>query len=65
TLWRIGADGVAKEATWRPPADWSDASATWRTPGTIVFEYSTAHDATLHTLERRLADPSWQRLRAK
>ncbi|HEY3531615.1 MAG TPA: hypothetical protein VGL43_00670, partial [Casimicrobiaceae bacterium] len=65
TLWRIGADGVAKEATWRPPADWSDASATWRTPGTIVFAYSTANDATPHTLERRLADPSWQRLRAK
>jgi hypothetical protein len=61
TLWRIGVDGVAKEATWRPPADWSDASATWRTPGTIVFAYSTANDATPHTLERRLADPSWQR----
>jgi hypothetical protein len=64
-LWRIGGDGVAKEAMWRPPADWSDASATWRTPGTLVFDYSTAGDATPHTLERRLADPSWQRVRAK
>jgi len=65
TLWRIGADGVVKEATWRPPADWSDASATWRTAGTIVFDYSTANDGGSHTLERRLADPSWQRLRTK
>jgi len=64
-LWRIGADGVAKEATWRPPTDWSDASATWRTAGTLVFDYSTVKDPSPHTLERTLADPSWQRIRAK
>jgi hypothetical protein len=63
TLWRIGADGVAKEATWRPPADWTDASATWRTAGTLVFDYSTAKDPASRTLERTLADRSWQRTR--
>ena len=64
-VWRVGPESVAKEAVWRPPADWTDASATWRGDGRIAIEYQSAGDSASHTVERRLADPSWQRPRAK
>jgi hypothetical protein len=60
TVWRIDAKGVTREAIWRPPPDWSDASATWRTSGTIALEFSTL-DGRVQTIERRLADRTWQR----
>lgn len=62
TVWRIDAKGVTREAVWRPPTDWSDASATWRTNGTIALEFSTL-DGSTQTIERRLADPMWQKPR--
>jgi hypothetical protein len=64
-IWRIGPEGVAKEATWRPPVDWSDANAGWHGSGRIAIDYSTAPDGASHTVERRLADPSWQKPPAK
>ncbi len=63
-VWRIGRESVVKEAEWRPPADWTDASATWRGDGRIAIDYSSSTDGA-RTVERRLADPSWQKPRAK
>jgi hypothetical protein len=65
TLWRIGRESVAKVAQWRPPADWTDASATWRGDGRIAIDYSSSSEGASRTIERRLADPSWQKPRAK
>jgi hypothetical protein len=56
---------VAKVAQWRPPADWTDASATWRGDGRIAIDYSSSSEGASRTIERRLADPSWQKPRAK
>jgi hypothetical protein len=65
SVWRIGREGVAKEAWWRPPVEWTDASATWRGDGRIAIEYSTASESAPRTVERRLADPTWQKPRTK
>jgi hypothetical protein len=64
-IWRIGADGVHKQARWMPPAAWSDASVTWKGRDTIAVEYSLANDTAPHSLERRLGDPSWTKVPAK
>ena len=64
-LWRIGRDGIRKEATWRPPATWTDVSVGWRGANAIVLEYTLPNESQPRTLERRLDDPSWKKVRAK
>ena len=64
-VWRIARDGVRKEAAWTPPATWSDVSATWRNGDALVLEYSLPGEARPRTIERRLDDPSWKKLRAQ
>lgn len=64
-IWHIGADGVHKEATWAPPAEWSDVSVVWKGADAISVEYSLANESLPRTMERRLGDPSWKKVRAK
>lgn len=64
-IWRIGPDGVHKQALWTPPAAWSDASVTWKGADTLAIEYSLVNDAAPHRLERRLGDSSWKKVPAK
>jgi hypothetical protein len=64
-IWRIDRQSVRKEATWVPLAPWSDVSVTWRGPDAIAIEYSQRDEPRLQTIERRLDDPSWKKVRAK
>lgn len=62
-VWRISRDGARKDATWKPPADWTDVTVAWRGANAIALEYVSANDAQAHTVERRLDDASWVRVR--
>ena len=62
TVWRVTRDGVTKEMTWKPPEAWSDAGAKWKTAETLVIEYTLAANAKAGQVERRLTDPTWQRV---
>jgi len=62
-VWRIARDGVRKEATWKPPGDWTDVTVAWRGANAIALDYVAASDAQTHTVERRLDDASWVRVR--
>lgn len=64
-VWRIGRDGIRKEATWTPPAEWSDVTVAWRGANAIALEYSIAGESQPRTVERRLDDPSWKKARAR
>jgi len=63
-VWRVTKDGVQKELVWKPAHPWSDAGVTWKNPDTLVIEYTAADAKDESTLERRLTDPSWQRVDA-
>ena len=62
-VWRIDAGNVRKELAWTPREQWADASVGWKSPGVIVIDYARADDSARHTLERRLDDPAWNRVR--
>ena len=62
-VWRIDAAGVRKELAWAPRERWTDASVTWKGAETLALEYMLADDSASHTLERRIADPTWTRVR--
>lgn len=62
-VWRIGRDGARQEATWKPPADWTDVTVAWRGANAIALEYVGVNDAQARTVERRLDDASWVRVR--
>jgi hypothetical protein len=64
-IWHIGEDGVRKEATWTPPDAWSDVTVAWKGADAISVEYSLANESHPRTMERRLGDPSWKKVRAK
>ena len=61
-VWRVTRDGVTKELTWKPREAWTDAGAQWKTAETLVIEYTPAGNAKAGQLERRLTDPTWQRV---
>ena len=61
-VWRVTRDGVTKELTWKPQEAWTDAGAKWKTAETLVIEYTPAGNAKAGQLERRLTDPTWQRV---
>ena len=63
-IWHIGSDGIRKEAVWMPPAGWSDVSVAWRSANAIALEYAL-DDGQRRTIERRLDDPSWKKVRAR
>ena len=60
-VWRVTRDGVRKEVSWTPGEQWADASASWKDAGTLIVLYTRAGTAAPAKLERKLADPGWQR----
>jgi hypothetical protein len=61
-VWRVTKDGVHKELAWTPKEAWIDAGAKWKTPETLVIEYTPPDPQKAGVVERRLADPTGQRL---
>ena len=62
-VWRIGADGVRKELAWTPRDPWTEASVTWKGSETLALEFTRAGASAPQTLERRLDDAAWLRVR--
>ena len=62
-VWRIDGSGVRKELTFRPSESWQDASVTWKNSNVLAVEYTLANETTTRTIERRLDDPTWSRVR--
>jgi hypothetical protein len=62
-VWRVTRDGIRKELAWSPKEAWSTASATWKDADTLLIEYTV--DEQERTLQRKLSDPSWNRVPAR
>ena len=62
-VWRVGREGVLREAVWKPAEAWTDAAVSWKDASTLVIEYTVGEQSK--TLERRLDDPAWSRPRAR
>jgi hypothetical protein len=62
-VWRIDDGGVRKELTWKPAEPWSDAGVAWKGAETLTVEYTSGRDSASRTLERRLNDATWTRVR--
>jgi len=62
-VWRIDGSGVRKELTFTPPEAWQDASVSWKNSNTLSIEYTPVNETTTRTIERRLEDPTWSRVR--
>ena len=62
-VWRVTREGIRKELAWSPAPEWIDASAKWKDPDTLVIEYSVGEAPTLGTVERKLGDATWTRIR--
>ena len=62
-IWRIDDTGLRKELAWKPAETWRDAGVTWKGTETLAVEYVPDGDARPRTLERRLGDASWTRIR--
>jgi hypothetical protein len=62
-VWRIEPGDVRKELAFVPPAPWREASVTWKSPDVVVIEYVATEGAAPQTLERRLGDADWTRMR--
>lgn len=62
-IWRVDAGGVRKELAFAPHETWSDAGVTWKSADTVAIEYTTAATTTPRTIERRLNDGTWTRIR--
>jgi hypothetical protein len=60
-VWRVMREGVAKELVWSPGATWTDAVAKWKDAATLTFEYVGPDGPG--TVEKRLDDPAWKRVR--
>lgn len=62
-IWRVDAGGVRKELAFAPQDAWSDAGVSWKNADTVAIEYTPANATTPRTLERRLTDGAWTRVR--
>lgn len=62
-VWRIDAGDVRKELAFAPQERWREASVVWKGADTVVVEYLGANDAAPRTLQRRLDDAAWTRVR--
>ncbi len=62
-VWRIDANAVRKELTFTPAEAWEDVNVTWKGANALAIEYTPANETTPRTLERRLDDPAWSRIR--
>lgn len=59
-VWRVTRDGFRKELRWNPAARWSDAGVRWRDADTLAIEFTVDPASASATVERSLADPTWQ-----
>lgn len=62
-LWRIGRDGIVREAVWKPAQPWTDAAVTWKDATTLRVECTAGNQSQV--IERRLDDPTWVRTGAR
>jgi len=62
-VWRIDGSGVRKELTWKPSETWADAGVTWKGAEALAIEYTVAKASSPRTLERRITDATWTRVR--
>ena len=62
-VWRIDDSGVRKELTWKPSETWADAGVTWKGAEALAIEYTVAKASSPRTLERRINDATWTRVR--
>jgi len=62
-VWRIDGSGVRKELTWKPSETWADAGVTWKGAEALAIEYTVAKASSPRTLERRINDATWTRVR--
>jgi hypothetical protein len=62
-VWRFDAASVRKELTFAPRERWHDVSIGWKNADTLAVEYTPAGEAAARTLERRLNDATWTRVR--
>jgi hypothetical protein len=62
-VWRIDGTGVHKDLAWRPAETWADAGVAWKGPESLSVEYTVAKESSPRTLERRLNDATWNRIR--
>jgi len=61
--WRTDGLGIRKELTWRPSEAWADAGVTWNGAEALAIEYTVAKASPPRTLERRIDDATWTRVR--
>ena len=61
-IWRITREGVRRESIWKPTEVWSDVTLNWRDGETLEFEFTRAGQTPSQKMQRRLADPGWQRV---
>jgi hypothetical protein len=62
-VWRIDGSGVRKELTWKPSETWADAGVTWKGAEALAIEYTVAKASSPRTIERRINDATWTRVR--
>lgn len=62
-IWRIDDTGVRKELAWKPAETWSDAGVAWKGAEALSVEYTSGRDSTPRTIERRINDATWTRVR--
>jgi hypothetical protein len=58
------AEGCDNEvAVWKPSETWADAGVAWKSSESLSVEYTVAKESSPRTLERRLNDATWNRVR--
>ena len=65
SVWRIARDGIRRELAWRPGARWSDVTVQWKDAETLRLEYTHEGADKSSTVDRSLADATWQRSGAR
>jgi hypothetical protein len=61
-VWRITPESLRKELVWNA-GEWADATAKWKDAETLAIEYSVDGTTAAGTIERKLSDPRWKRVR--
>jgi hypothetical protein len=61
-VWRITPESLRKELIWNA-GEWADATAKWKDAETLAIEYSVDGTTAAGTIERKLSDPRWKRVR--
>jgi hypothetical protein len=69
TVWQVTRDSLRRELVWKSDAaaaaPWTDVSAQWKDAETLTIEFTPKGEDKPRSVERRLADPQWQRYGAR